>query len=584
MNNSTRHIKTGLCYVLFLVSLTSTYGQIRTPVAELKEAITYSLQQDGNSDNAEKIQMLAGPPIYQINTGGWKTSGSWQKDTRAHPSPYLNPTYYRSANGIDWYEFFTEKSRISSRMEWNFPVENGNYIVTLYFVESENSTQSVGSRVFDVNIEGKKALDNFDIIKFTGKGFPASFNFSVEVSDNNLDLDFMAEYFTDALISAIVITPGVIPSHDPVLSQMTRSLETTVHEGAEFRIPIRATDFDSPSSAIRIFGGDTGVPVDFVTVVDHGNGKGEMIIKPDYDNAGSYLLYIAAEDEDGLETDCDACWALVDLTVLDTPEGNAIYRVNAADWISADDTPISWTEDSYANPSPYVLNGYKSQSHFIRSNPTTAPDEIFRRSRVAWHTDMRWRFPVASGVYTVDLYFAESHFNTSGKRVFDVLVEGETEISNLDIYNEIGEYMPLQKTIITEVTDGYLDILLKEKEANPIIAGISITYNGEVMAAEMARTEAPDVLEANSDLAMKTVVYPNPVNDHMTFVLPRAVSGQVGVRLINRNNQVSYSAINHSDTERSEVMFAVDPKLPAGIYQAEIVAANYREYIQILKR
>jgi len=49
----------------------------------------------------------------------------------------------------------------------NEPVQPTNFTVKLYFAELEN--KSAGERVFDVFLQGKNVLDNFDIVSEAGE-------------------------------------------------------------------------------------------------------------------------------------------------------------------------------------------------------------------------------------------------------------------------------------------------------------------------------------------------------------------------------------------------------------------------------
>ncbi|WP_439882672.1 InlB B-repeat-containing protein [Pontibacter sp. MBLB2868] len=90
---------------------------------------------------------------------------------------------------------------------YNIPVNNGEYLVKLYFVETEKT--AAGQREFDVNIEsGKKELQRFDIFLAAGQAnklvvqpIPAT------IIDGNVTIDFT--YWVDApIISAIEIVPA----------------------------------------------------------------------------------------------------------------------------------------------------------------------------------------------------------------------------------------------------------------------------------------------------------------------------------------------------------------------------------------
>ncbi len=68
--------------------------------------------------------------------------------------------------------------------------EKATYSVNLYFAEPDN--RSSGKRVFDISIEGRKVLENFDIFKETGaqnRSLVKTFG-GVEVADGKLNLEF----------------------------------------------------------------------------------------------------------------------------------------------------------------------------------------------------------------------------------------------------------------------------------------------------------------------------------------------------------------------------------------------------------
>ena len=89
--------------------------------------------------------------------------------------------------------------------DYSQSVANGNYDVTLHFAETVFS--QVGKRVFDVSVEDRLILDDFDIISEAGgKDIALERTFTVGVNDGTLDLDFLAEV-NNAKISAIEIKP-----------------------------------------------------------------------------------------------------------------------------------------------------------------------------------------------------------------------------------------------------------------------------------------------------------------------------------------------------------------------------------------
>ncbi|KAK4255941.1 hypothetical protein QN277_008866 [Acacia crassicarpa] len=129
----------------------------------------------------------------------------------------LGPSFYRTAR----------LSPLSLKYH-SFCLLNGNYNVKLYFAEimfsNDQTFSSLGRRIFDVSIQGRKYLSDFNIVEEAGgvgKGIFRDFN--VEVNENTLEIHlYWAGKGTTAiptrgvygpLISAISVTPNFeIPS------------------------------------------------------------------------------------------------------------------------------------------------------------------------------------------------------------------------------------------------------------------------------------------------------------------------------------------------------------------------------------
>jgi len=81
---------------------------------------------------------------------------------------------------------------------------------------------------------------------------------------------------------------------------------------------------------------------------------------------------------------------------------------------------------------------------------------------------------VPNGNYEVTLYYAENYFTGTGKRVFDVAIEGQTVLPNFDIYAVAGKNAAVQRTFITAVSDGSLDIVETASVNNAKISAIQV--------------------------------------------------------------------------------------------------------------
>ncbi|NAS12390.1 malectin domain-containing carbohydrate-binding protein [Poritiphilus flavus] len=92
-------------------------------------------------------------------------------------------------------------------MDYKIPVANGDYDVTLHFLEiyfGVSGSGGVGSRVFDVSIEGQLLEDDLDIYNQVGGNVVYSPTHTVTVSDGELTIDFVASV-GDPIISAIEV-------------------------------------------------------------------------------------------------------------------------------------------------------------------------------------------------------------------------------------------------------------------------------------------------------------------------------------------------------------------------------------------
>lgn len=93
---------------------------------------------------------------------------------------------------------------------YNIPVPNGQYEVLLKFAEiwfqatGGSTGGGVGSRIFDVQLEGETVLDDYDIFADVGTMRAIDHSFHTTVSDGVMEIAFIAEHH-NAKVSAIQI-------------------------------------------------------------------------------------------------------------------------------------------------------------------------------------------------------------------------------------------------------------------------------------------------------------------------------------------------------------------------------------------
>ncbi|NET35846.1 MAG: hypothetical protein F6K19_28105, partial [Cyanothece sp. SIO1E1] len=103
----------------------------------------------------------------------------------------------------------------------------------------------------------------------------------------------------------------------------------------------------------------------------------------------------------------------------------------------------------------------------------TDDDPIYQTFRKG--ANFSYAVPLEDGDYRVELHFSENRFAKTGKRVFDVEIEGGLAIDNLDI---VAAASGLNTALVTEsfvtVTDGQLDLNFLAESSLAQLSGIAI--------------------------------------------------------------------------------------------------------------
>jgi hypothetical protein len=82
-------------------------------------------------------------------------------------------------------------------------VPSGRYVVSLYFAEVYDGTFAPGARVFDVAIENKTVLEDFDIYAIIGPNAALERSFLVNVTDGELEIHFVRGFAENPKVNAL---------------------------------------------------------------------------------------------------------------------------------------------------------------------------------------------------------------------------------------------------------------------------------------------------------------------------------------------------------------------------------------------
>jgi YVTN family beta-propeller protein len=161
--------------------------------------------------------------VIRVNAGAVNpyldsASNSWDPDTR-----------YNTGNTISWPSntpitgtsdpalYRTERWDAAGGQElgYTFNVPNGTYMVRLHFAENYDALWAVGSRVFDVNINGTLALDNIDVFAEAGARTALIKTAQATVTNGTLVVQFIHQV-EDPFVNAIeVISENVTTDTTP---------------------------------------------------------------------------------------------------------------------------------------------------------------------------------------------------------------------------------------------------------------------------------------------------------------------------------------------------------------------------------
>ena len=182
-----------------------------------------------------------------------------------------------------------------------------------------------------------------------------------------------------------------------------------------------------------------------------------------------------------------------------------LYRINCGGDTFTDEYGQLWQADdtihshSWGQDFEGVNALQASQRHITENIRGTKSDELFQYFRFGRHR-LWYDFPLPDGKYRVELYFAEPwHGKNGGEkddyeglRIFDIAINGETVIDDLDPWAEAGYLGSMKRVVTAKAKNGRLHISFPEvKAGQAIISAIAIAKDGNSsssVATELQQT------------------------------------------------------------------------------------------------
>lgn len=184
--------------------------------------------------------------------------------------------------------------------------------------------------------------------------------------------------------------------------------------------------------------------------------------------------------------------------------GSTSYAVNCGGGAYSAADGVNYQEDTSGGSS------YSTSSSIAGTND----DVIYQSER--YGNSFSYNIPVENGSYQVVLMFAEIFHSSAGQRVFNVSIEGEEVISNLDIFSKVGKNAAYNETYDVTISDGVINISFTTIADNAKISAIRVVdlaFQGETFTLT---TNAVNNGTLSTD--PEEIIYPAGSNVQITAV------------------------------------------------------------------
>lgn len=168
-----------------------------------------------------------------------------------------------------------------------------------------------------------------------------------------------------------------------------------------------------------------------------------------------------------------------------------------------------------------------------------------------------YRVRVPDGRYDVTLLLADTESTAAGERIFDLYLEGELVLDDLDIVAEAGLATALEKSFANiSVTDGLLDLYFKPEAGTATLSGLQLEAR-DITGAGANRT-------VPQNFAMR--VYPNPFNPATRIAFTLAHAAQVAVDLFDPRGRRLQRLLDEKRAAGENVLSFDATGLAAGVF------------------
>ncbi|EDX86073.1 Carbohydrate binding module (family 6) [Synechococcus sp. PCC 7335] len=277
-------------------------------------------------------------------------------------------------------------------------------------------------------------------------------------------------------------------------------------------------------------------------------------------DAGSYSVSLAANEVADTSGNSVAAGAIGSFEVtVGQPSQPEALRINAGGGNYIDTLGNQWVAGG-----DYLTKGKTTDT--IAPIFKTEDDTIYQTAAVSRKKNAPANFviPVDNGNYALNLHFAEIVHDDFGQRLFDIILEGETVLSDLDIFEKSkNAFFPGKDSALVlnfqdiDVSDGALNLTVESTVDKSIISGI-----------EVIPIVGPQVILRQSDRETNVAEAGN--NDTYEIVLNTQPTADVVIQiqsdtqqLVTDQTTLTFTPANWN-TAQTVLVTAVDDELKEG--------------------
>ena len=444
----------------------------------------------------------------------------WSADTG-----YLGGSTYSTVSSIgntSTVGLYETERWATGTLEYRFTVPNGTYAVNLKFAEIYFTI--AGQRVFNIVLNGQTALTSFD--PFTAAGganLAIDKSYPVTVTNGQIDIQLVA-VVSNPKISAIEITAGSVQPPPPPPSGTFTPIRVNAG-GPAYTDPGTGNVWSADTGSLGGSTYATGNPISNTTTptlyqterwssgtleysytVPNGTYTVNLKFAEIYfTSSGQRVFNIVLNGQTALASfdpfaaaggsnrAVDKSYSVtvtngrIDIqmvAVVSNPKVSAIEITSGGSTPppSGNFTPIRVNAGGPAYTDSATSNVWSADTGFLGGSTYSTGTSIGNTSTATLYQTERWSsgtleysFTVPNGTYTVNLKFAEIYFTSSGQRVFNIVVNGQTKLASFDPFAAAGgANRAIDKSYSVTVTNGQLDIQLVAIVSNPKISAIEI--------------------------------------------------------------------------------------------------------------